>query len=124
MLTALIAGVGGFIGTILRHGVSLLVGTYWFHKFPLATFLINVTGSFVIGYFMTFAGERATMLDPVWKLFFVTGILGGYTTFSAFEYETLRLSENNAWGWATTYVVASVVLGFWAARLGALVARA
>ena len=90
--------------------------------FPLGTLLVNVTGSFVLGLFSTWATARTT-LDPAWRLFVATGFVGAYTTFSTFEYETHRLTEAGATGWATLNVAASVLAGFLAVRLGAGLAR-
>jgi hypothetical protein len=60
--------------------------------FPYGTFVINVTGSFIIGFFLAFAQERVS-LSPYWRLFFAVGFVGGYTTFSTFEYESVRLLQ-------------------------------
>jgi CrcB protein len=115
-------GVGGFLGAIARYAVGLLVARFWSGEFPLATFLINVSGSFVLGFFMALSAERLG-LDPAWRLLVATGFVGAYTTFSTFEYETNRLVELGATTWALANVVASVLVGFLAVRLGAAFAR-
>ena len=94
------------------------VGTAW----PFGTLFINVTGSFIIGMFLTLAGEKLG-LAPAWRYFVATGFLGGYTTFSSFEYETQRLVELGTPGYALAYVMSSVVVGFAAALVGVIVAR-
>jgi CrcB protein len=94
----------------------------WKREFPLATFLINVSGSFVIGFFATWGAERA-LIDPIWRFLVITGFLGAYTTFSAFEYETQRLTEAGALGWAAVNVLVSVTAGFVAVQLGVAMAR-
>jgi fluoride exporter len=118
----LVVGAGGFLGAIARYGVGLLVARYWTAEFPLATFLINVSGSFVLGFFSTLAAERLT-LDPLWRLLVATGFVGAYTTFSTFEYETQRLVATGGLGWAVLNVAASVAAGYAAVLLGVRLAR-
>ncbi len=118
----LLVGLGGFFGAMARYGVALLVTRRWTHTFPLATLLVNVTGSFILGFFSTYAMGRAS-LDPMWRLLVATGFVGAYTTFSTFEYETQRLTEFGAAGWALVNVLTSVVAGFLAVRLGVWLAR-
>jgi CrcB protein len=115
-------GVGGFLGAITRYAVSLGVARFWSGDFPLATFLINMSGCFVLGFFASLTAERLA-LDPAWRLLVATGFVGAYTTFSTFEYETHRLVETGAVLWAALNVGASVVVGFLAVRLGAALAR-
>lgn len=122
MTRFLAVAVGGALGSMARYAVALLVAGMWRREFPLATFLINVSGSFVIGFFATWGAERAA-IDPLWRLLVATGFLGAYTTFSAFEYETQRLTEGGALGWAVVNVVGSVVVGFMAVQLGVAIAR-
>jgi CrcB protein len=112
----LAVGLGGSAGAIARYAVSLAVARFWVRDFPLATLLINVSGSFVLGFFSTWAAART--LDPAWRLLVATGFVGAYTTFSTFEYETQRLTETGAAGWALVNVLTSVLAGFLAVRLG------
>lgn len=102
--------------------MNLAVATWWKSDFPLATLLINVSGSFILGFFSTLAAERLP-LDPLWRLFVATGFVGAYTTFSTFEYETQRLTEAGAVTWALVNVVTSVLAGFIAVRIGVAMAR-
>lgn len=102
------------VGTLFARWI----GTAW----PFGTLVINVTGSFLIALFLTLAGEKLG-LAPAWRYFVATGFVGGYTTFSTFEYETQRLVELGTPGYAFVYVVASVALGFGAAMLGVVIAR-
>ncbi len=118
----LIVAIGGALGAVSRYGVALVVATFWKRDFPLATLLINITGSFILGFFSTFAAER-TSFDPMWRLLIATGFVGAYTTFSTFEYETQRLTESGAITWAALNVVTSVVAGFAAVHLGVILAR-
>lgn len=117
-----VVAAGGALGAIARYGVSVLVARFWTADFPLATFLINVSGSFVLGFFATFAAEK-TAVDPFWRLLVATGFIGAYTTFSTFEYETQRLTETGATMIAIANVVASVIAGFIAVQLGVVMAR-
>jgi len=118
----LVVGCGGFIGAMARYGVSLAVATFWTRQFPLGTFVINVSGSFILGLFSTLAAERL-LLAPEWRLFVATGFVGAYTTFSTFEYETQRLTEAGTAAWAIVNVLSSVVAGFAAVWLGVKLAR-
>ena len=117
-----VVGLGGFVGAIARYGITLLVGLFWTREFPLATFLINVTGSFVLGLFSTLAAERL-QVDPRLRLFVATGFVGAYTTFSTFEYETQRLAEAGAVWWGLVNIVTSIVVGYAAVQLGVWLAR-
>lgn len=118
----LVVALGGAVGAIARYGVSLAVAAFWRREFPLATFLINITGCFVLGYFSTIAAERMAV-DPLWRLMIATGFVGAYTTFSTFEYETQRLTASGAALWAAVNVIASVGVGYAAVQLGIILAR-
>jgi CrcB protein len=118
----LVVGLGGFLGAMARYGVSLAVASFWTRDLPLATFLINISGSFVLGFFTTMAAERV-VIAPEWRLLVGTGFVGAYTTFLTFEYETQRLVELGAKGWALANVLASVTAGFLAVRLGMSLSR-
>jgi CrcB protein len=122
MMRVLAVAAGGALGSLARYGVALLVTVVWRREFPLATFLINVSGSFVIGFFATWGAERVA-IDPLWRFLVITGFLGAYTTFSTFEYETQRLTEAGALGWAALNVIVSVAAGFAAVQLGVALAR-
>src|SRR5438046_9670844 len=80
-------------------------------RFPLGTFVINVSGSFLIGVFITLLTERLQP-HPNWRLFLVVGVLGGYTTFSSFEYEAYQAVRGGARWIALIYVLGSVALGY------------
>ncbi len=90
--------------------------------FPLGTLVINITGSFVIGFLMTILTERFK-LDPNWRLLLVVGFLGGYTTFSSFEWETYTAVRDGARWTGALNVVSSVILGYLAVWLGAMLGR-
>ena len=118
----LIIGAGGFIGAIARYVVATWIGQKWGRTFPLGTFVINVSGSFVIGLLMTLLTERF-MTNPLWRLLLVVGFLGAYTTFSTFEYETGKLFKDGELLLAGLNVVLSVFSGFVALKTGEVIAK-
>lgn len=122
MTNLLIIGLGGFIGAISRYGIALWIGQRWGRSFPLGTFVINVTGSFLIGLLMTLFTERF-LVNPQWRLLLVVGFLGAYTTFSTFEYETGTLLKDGEWLIAGANAVLSVLVGFMALKLGEVIAK-
>ena len=122
MQNILIIGVGGFFGAIVRYAVGLWIGQKWGRSFPLGTFFINMSGSFLIGFLMALFTERL-MINPQWRMFLVIGFLGAYTTFSTFEYETGALIRDSEWLIASLNVVLSVTTGFAALKLGEGAAR-
>ena len=118
----LIVGAGGFIGAIVRYILAMWIGQRWGRSFPLGTFVINITGSFLIGILMTIMTERI-IENPQWRLFLVVGFLGAYTTFSTFEYETGTLLRDSEWLYAALNVIGSVIVGFAALKLGEMIAK-
>jgi CrcB protein len=108
----LAVGFGGLIGSIFRYKI----GGFLLHhstsgRFPLSTFVINVTGCFVIGVLGAMV-ERHDFFSPTWRLFLFTGMLGGYTTFSAFGLEGVYLLRRGEVGVALGYAMFSVIGGF------------
>ncbi len=122
MLNVVIIGIGGFFGAIARYGAALWIGQRWGRTFPLGTFFINVTGSFLIGLLMSLFTERF-MVNPQWRLMLVVGFLGAYTTFSTFEYETGALLKDGEWMIATLNIVMSVFAGLLALKAGEVLAK-
>ncbi|MDU8946308.1 fluoride efflux transporter CrcB [Ovoidimarina sediminis] len=118
--TAVQVALGGAIGAVMRYLVGVGVFRLWGGGFPLGVLSVNIFGSFLMGVFVVAAAHRGlTHLSP----FVMTGILGGFTTFSAFSLEAVTLYERGALGQAALYVGLSVVLsigglmfGLWAAR--------
>jgi len=85
-------GLGGFLGANARYLLGGFISERWGAVFPLGTFVINVTGSFILGFFLAYAQDRP-WLEPSARLTFAVGFVGAYTTFSTFEYETMRLLQ-------------------------------
>jgi fluoride exporter len=117
-----VVGVGGFMGSIARFWLASYVGQRMGTRFPYGTFLINVSGSFLIGVVMTVLTER-THLSPTWRYLIPIGFIGGYTTFSTFEYETLRAMQDGQLTIGLLNIVLSVVVGFLMVWAGAMVGR-
>jgi CrcB protein len=112
----LIVFLGGGIGAALRHGVNLASARQFGTDFPYGTLLINVTGSLIMGLTAGYFAFKGGAAQPL-RLFLTTGILGGYTTFSAFSLDAALLYERGALGLAAVYVLASVglsILGLFA----------
>jgi CrcB protein len=113
---------GAAVGGAARYLVATFVAERLIGRYPWGTFLINVTGCFLIGLISTLMSER--VLAPThWPLFLVTGILGGYTTFSAFGWETVQLTRQSHHLLALAYAMGSVVCGYGAVWLGIVIAR-
>ncbi|HEX8968401.1 MAG TPA: fluoride efflux transporter CrcB [Chloroflexota bacterium] len=113
-------------GAVLGANLRFIVGNWAADRlgvdFPYGTLLINVSGAFAIGIVLSFIGERVEV-SPLWRLFFATGFLGGYTTFSSYAWEALSLVQDGEWLSAATYVVGSNLVGFAGVWLGATLAR-
>jgi CrcB protein len=122
MWTYIAIAIGGTLGCWARYAMSNLVQSLYGRDFPIATMSINVLGSFLMGFLFILTVERLT-ISPAVRTGMLTGVLGGYTTFSTFEMETLLLVEQGEALKALLYVVLSVVLGFACAFAGAYIAR-
>lgn len=115
----LLLAIGGSVGTIARYWLGRSLGELsWAKGFPLGTFVINVTGSFILGMAAVLILERFPPTHQHWYLLVGTGFCGGYTTFSTFELETFRLVRDGSLWLALANVAGSVLVGF----LGVLVA--
>lgn len=121
-MTYLIVFLGGGIGAALRHGVNLGVARLLGVSFPWGTFLVNVTGSLLMGLIAGYLSLKGDASQH-WRLFLATGILGGYTTFSAFSLDAVLLWERNEPALAATYVLASVTLSIGGLLAGLLLVR-
>lgn len=118
MLYLLIA-IGGALGSVARFALSGLVAGHVGETFPWGTLVVNVLGSFVIGFFATLTSpDGRLMVSPGGRHFFMTGVLGGFTTFSSFSLQTLNLVRDGEWWQAGGNVAGSVVTCLVAVWLG------
>jgi fluoride exporter len=123
MITYFWVAVGGALGTAARYWLSGLVAQSIGETFPWGTLIINVTGSFVIGFFAALTGPDGRLfVGSTTRQFVMTGICGGYTTFSSFSLQTLNLANNGEWLRAGSYIVVSVVFCLVAVWAGVLLA--
>ena len=122
MLKYLIVGIGGFVGSVARFWIGSYIGGKMGARFPYGTFVVNVSGSFLIGLILTFMAET-TDWSPNLRYLVPIGLIGGYTTFSAFEYETFRLFQDGQLLTAFLNVTLSVVFGFVGVWAGAGAAK-
>jgi fluoride exporter len=114
-----IVGCGGFLGAATRYQLSLWISGRYGPEFPYATLFINLSGAFVLAFFMALALNKLE-IDPLWRLFFTVGFLGAYTTFSTLEYETLNLVGDGEYWFAFLNLFGSSALGLIAVWLGNL----
>ncbi|HTP08009.1 MAG TPA: fluoride efflux transporter CrcB [Anaerolineae bacterium] len=119
----LIIGAGGFIGANVRYWLGAWIDAQFGLRFPLGTFIINLTGSLLLGFIATIAIERA-LIDPRWRLAIAVGFIGAYTTFSTFTYESVKLLEAGSYGLAALNVLGSTLLGLLGATIGIAIGRA
>ena len=123
LLKYLFVGIGGSLGSILRFWLGSYIGSKMGTRFPYGTLVINITGSFLIGLVFALLTVR-TNWSPNWRYLIPIGFIGGYTTFSSFEYETLRTIQDGQIGLGLLYVATSVVIGFVAVWGGVMAGRA
>lgn len=122
MLKYVMVGVGGFMGAIARFVLGSYIGNRFGSRFPYGTFVINMTGSFLLGVVMTVLAEK-TDANPNWRYLVPIGFIGAYTTFSTFEYETLRTVQDGQMLIGFANVALSVIVGFAAVWAGIVVGR-
>jgi CrcB protein len=123
MRTVVGVGIAGALGALCRYGLGTFVADRYPGAFPLGTFLINVTGSFLLGFLFVLLTERAG-LSQAWRTSVTVGFLGAYTTFSTFTFETFRLIEDGALGTAALNVIGSLAVGLVAVWVGVSLGRA
>lgn len=123
MMLYLLIALGGALGSVSRFALSGLIASQVGETFPWGTMVINVLGSFVIGFFSTFTGpEGRVLVGSNGRMFFMTGVLGGFTTFSSFSLQTLTLARDGEWLRAGGNAAGSLVLCLVAVWLGHLLA--
>jgi len=124
MANYLYVAIGGALGSVLRFWLSNLVAIRFGETFPYGTLFVNVTGSFIIGFFATLTGPGGQWAAPAGgRVFFMAGICGGYTTFSSFSLQTLGLVQEGEWLYAGLNALVSVGLCLAAVWLGFAAAR-
>ena len=122
MRNLLLIFIGGGLGSVLRYIIHRLMINVTRYAFPYDTFLVNITGCFFIGFFV-FYTERFGAQSIQWRLFLVTGLCGGFTTFSAFSYENVLLINEQRVFLFLTYTIGSVALGILATYGGLLIGK-
>jgi CrcB protein len=124
LMPYLLVGVGSFVGGNARYFVGRLVGDMVDARFPLATFLINVSGSFILGVIGGLVAGRAVPYGDALRLALGVGFCGGFTTFSTFSFETHALLEDGVWLAGLANMLLSLFAGLVAVRLGLVAGRA
>ncbi|GAA4786820.1 fluoride efflux transporter CrcB [Olivibacter ginsenosidimutans] len=118
--TLLYIWIGGGLGSICRYLAQFYVSRYLTVTFPAGTFLVNISGCFLIGVLYGIA-ERQGWMNVEWRLLLITGFCGGYTTFSSFSYESVSLLRQGNYLYFTLYIFLSIMLGllatFWGSTL-------
>ena len=123
MQAFLLVGLGGAIGAMARYGTGVLVGQLWRHPFPLATLTVNIVGSLAMGLLIGWLARTLPPGQNEIRLFVAVGVLGGFTTFSAFSLDVITLIERGDLGQAALYIGGSVVVSVAALFVGLLIFR-
>lgn len=118
----LLVGLGGFLGSIARYVMAVAFTRMFPSPFPYGTFVVNIMGCFLIGVFYGLS-ERYGWFSAEWKFFLITGLCGGYTTFSSFAYENVILLQKEAYFTFALYTIGSLALGLMAVIAGVLVTK-
>ncbi len=120
--TLILVGIGGSIGSVLRYAIALLMAKPTSSSFPFATLIVNLVGCFLIGVIVALSG-KGDLVTPEWRIFLTAGFCGGFTTFSAFSLENIRLMQDGEFTLVALYVTASIIVGLAATYLGMLLVR-
>ena len=121
MLKYLVVGIGGFLGAVTRYALGIYIASRYGTRFPLGTFVINISGCFLIGLILTLLAR--TTASAYWRYLIPIGFIGAYTTFSTFEYETLRAIQDGQLMTGMLNVVLSLIIGFIAVWAGMALGR-
>ena len=119
----LLIALGGGLGSMLRFWVGSTVGGRMGVRFPYGTLVVNLTACVILGFALTWLGERAE-ISPAWRYLVAVGFIGAYSTFSTYEWETLSTLRSGAFALASLYAVGSLALGLVATWCGAALAEA
>ncbi|HVO99377.1 MAG TPA: fluoride efflux transporter CrcB [Bryobacteraceae bacterium] len=123
MQTVLLISIGAVLGANLRYFVAQYVTRVFASTFPAGTLLINISASFILGFFLIWTSERV-LADPRWRTFFAVGFCATYSTYSSYAFETFALFERGQYGQAALNILGTNVVCFIAVALGAALARA
>lgn len=123
MIRILLVAAFGAVGATSRYAIDTVVADLYSGRFPLATFLINIAGSFALGVLVAVTTERV-LLAPNWRFALGVGLLSAFTTFSTYTVDTIRLAEANQWSLALLNAFGSLAVGLVAAFVGLKVGRA
>ncbi len=118
----LLISIGAILGANARYWLGDWIVQKWGASFPLGTLLINLTGSFLLGLFLTLATERF-MIDPRWRFMLAVGFLGAYTTFSTYTYESFSLLSTGQWITGLLNIFGSTILGIVAVGAGVYIGK-
>lgn len=122
MMNFLSVAIGGALGATARYGLGLWTSGKWIHSFPLHTFLINISGAFLLGFLNTLFLDKPT-INPEIRIALTVGFLGAFTTFSTFGYEAIVLIKEGNLATAGLYTLSSIIIGFLGVFLGMGLAR-
>jgi CrcB protein len=114
--TLLLISLGSAIGGAGRYLCSLLLNKYFNTSFPISTLFVNIVGCFLIGVIFGYLVDHN--IDSVYKNFLTVGILGGFTTFSTFSFESIRLLQNDNYLYFSLFITGNIILGLFATKLG------
>jgi CrcB protein len=122
MKPLLLIGLGGGIGSMLRYLLTVSAGRWITQTFPIGTLLVNISGCLLIGLLYGLSTKYA-LITLEWRLFLITGLCGGYTTFSSFSYESITLFKQGEIGYFLLYTASSFVLGLLATVAGIAISK-